>query len=46
MICMNFNSYATLVVFFIIPVFFSFVFELETLYIKTLLAVFEFYNYQ
>ena len=45
MICMNFNSYAALVKFFTIPVFFSFVFEHEYLYIYIihLLAVFEFY---
>ena len=43
MICMNFNSYAILVIFFVIPVFFSFVFEHETLHILQVLAVFEFY---
>ena len=43
MICMNFNSSASMVIFFIIPVFFCFVFEHETLYTVRVLAVFHFY---
>ena len=41
MISMNFNSYARL--FFIIPVFFCFIFEHETLYTIQVLAVFDFF---
>ena len=43
MIRMNFNSYASLVIFFIIPVLFCFVFEHKTLYDTRVLAVFDFY---
>ena len=43
MIRMNFNSEASLVIFFIIPVLFCFVFEHETLYTIRSLAVFDFY---
>ena len=43
MIRMNFNSYASLVIFFIISVLFSFVFEHWTLYTIRVLAVFDFY---
>ena len=43
MISMNYNSYATLAIFLIIPVLFCFAFELE-LYIRVL-AVFDFYYY-
>ena len=44
MICMNFNSDASMVIFFIIPIFFfCFVFEHETLYTIRVLAVFDFY---
>ena len=42
MIRMNFNSYASLVIFFIISVFFCFVFEHWTLYNIRVLAVFDF----
>ena len=44
MICMNFKSYASLVIFFTIPVFFfCFVFEHEILYAIRVLTVFDFY---
>ena len=43
MISMNFNSYANLVIFFIISVLFCFVFEHWTLYTIRVLAVFDFY---
>ena len=43
MISMNFNSYASLVIFFIISVLFCFVFEHWTLYTIRVLAVFDFY---
>ena len=43
MISMNFNSYASLVIFFIISVLFCFVFELWTLYTIRVLAVFDFH---
>ena len=43
MISMNFNNYASLVIFFIISVLFCFVFELWTLYTIRVLAVFDFY---
>ena len=43
MISMNFNSYASLVIFFIISVFFCFVFEHKTLYTTRVLAVFDIY---
>ena len=43
MISMNFNSYASLVIFFIIYVLFSFVFERWTLHTIRVLAVFDFY---
>ena len=43
MISMNFNSYASLVIFFIIPVLFCFVFDHETLLTIRVLAVFDFY---
>ena len=42
MISMNFNSYASLVIFFIISVLFCFVFEHWTLYTIRVLAVFDF----
>ena len=42
MISMNFNSYASLVIFFIIPVLFCFVFDRETLLTIRVLAVFDF----
>ena len=42
MISMNFNSYASLVIFFIIPVLLCFVFEHENLYTIRVLAMFEF----
>ena len=42
MIRMNFNSYASLVIFFIISVLFCFVFELWTFYTIRVLAVFDF----
>ena len=43
MISMNFNSYASLVIFVIIPVLFCFVFEHKTLYTIRVLAVSDFY---
>ena len=43
MISMNFNNYASLVIFFIISVLFCFVFEHWTLYTIRVLAVFDFY---
>ena len=43
MISMNFNSYALLVIFFIISVLFRFVFEHKTLYTTRVLAVFDIY---
>ena len=43
MISMNFNSYASLVIFFIIPVLLCFVFEHENLYTIRVLAMFDFY---
>ena len=43
MISMNFDSYASLVIFFIIPLLFCFVFDLETLLTIQVLAVFDFY---
>ena len=43
MISMNFNSYSSLVIFFIIPVLFCFVFDQETLLTIRVLAVFDFY---
>ena len=43
MISMNFNSYASLVIFFIILVLFCFVFDRETLLTIQVLAVFDFY---
>ena len=43
MITKNFNSYANLAMFFIVPVLFCFVFEHETLHAKRVLAVFDFY---
>ena len=43
MISMNLNSYASLVIFFIISVFFCFVFEHKTLYTTRVLAVFDIY---
>ena len=43
MISMNFNSYSSLVIFFIIPVLFCFVFDQETLHTIRVLAVFDFY---
>ena len=43
MISMNLNSYASLVVFFIIPVLLCFVFDHETLLTIRVLAVFDFY---
>ena len=43
MISMNFNSYSRLVIFFIIPVLFCFVFDQETLLTIRVLAVFDFY---
>ena len=42
-ISVNFNSYASLVIFFIIPVLYCFVFYHETLLIIRVLAVFDFY---
>ena len=42
-ISMNFNSYASLVIFFIILVLFCFVFDHETLLTIRVLAVFDFY---
>ena len=42
MMRMNFNSYASLVIFFIISVLFCFVFEHWTLYIIRVIAVFDF----
>ena len=42
-ISMNFNSYASLVIFFIILVLFFFVFDRETLLTIQVLAVFDFY---
>ena len=44
MISMNFNSYVSLIIFFIISVLFCFVFELITLYTKRVLALFDFYS--
>ena len=41
MISMNFNSYASLAIFFIISFFFCFVFEHGTLYTIRVLAVFD-----
>ena len=41
---MNFNSYASLVMFFIIPVLFCFVFDHETLLTIRVLAVFDFHH--
>ena len=43
MISMNFNNNASLVIFFIISVFFCFVFEHKTLYTTRVLAVFDIY---
>ena len=43
MISMNFNSYASLVIFFIIPVLLCFVFDHETLLTIRVLAVFDSY---
>ena len=43
MISMNFNSYASLAIIFIIPVLLCFVFEHDTLYTVRVLAVFDFY---
>ena len=43
MISMNFNSYASLAIFFIIPVLFRFVFDHETFHTIQVLAVFDFY---
>ena len=43
MICINFNSYSSLVVFFIISVWFCFVFKHETIYTIRVFAVVEFY---
>ena len=45
-ISMNFNSYASLVIYFIIPVLFCFVFEHETFYTIRLLSVFDFYHHR
>ena len=42
MISMNFNSYARLVIFFIIPVLFCFVFDHATSLTKQVLTVFDF----
>ena len=42
MTSMSFNSYASLAVFFIIPVLLGFVFEHKTVYITRALAVFDF----
>ena len=42
MISMNFNSYASFALFFIIPFIFCFVFEHGTLYTIRVLAVFDF----
>ena len=46
MISMNFNSYATLAIFFIIPVLFCFVFEHETIHTTRVLAAFDFYYFK
>ena len=43
MISMSFNSYASLAIFFIIPILFCFVFEHETLHTTRVLAAFDFY---
>ena len=43
MIILNFNSYAILAIFFMIPVFFCLVFEHETIYATRVIAVFDFY---
>ena len=43
MISMNFNSYASLALLFIIPFLFCFIFEHETIYTIRVLAVFDFY---
>ena len=45
-ISMNFNSYASLVIYFIIPVLFCFGFEHETFYTIRFLSVFDFYHHR
>ena len=43
MISISFNCYASLAIFFIIPVLFCFVSERQTIYATRALAVFDFY---